>query len=163
MPDEPRAQRRTFASRAEYEDALDLLIERAQRSIQIFDTSLCVAYNSPRRQDALRRFLLSSRLNRLHIVLHDTATVDRNCPRLIILLRQFSHAVAVHCTHAEAKGAYDPFVIGDQKDCVRRFHFDDLRGEVSVADPSAVQVYSERFAELWAASDQALAATTLGL
>jgi hypothetical protein len=149
--------------RKAYEEALDKLLESTQRSVQIFDDALSPAHNSSQRVDALRRLLLLNRSNRVQFVVHNVITVERNCPRLLSLLRQFPHAVAIHCTLPQAKGVYDPFAICDARHCVRRFHFDDLRGELIQNDAVQAGALADRFAELWGASEQGVSATTLGL
>ena len=78
------------------EAALDDILARAQKSVRIFDSALGRDYNSTRRYDALRRFLLSNPRNRLQIVVHDTQSMDRNCPRLLNLLRLHAHAIRAH-------------------------------------------------------------------
>lgn len=163
MTTEDHPSRHPISGRKTYEDALDQLLEIAQRSVQIFDASLSLAYNSPRRVESLRRFLQTSRISRLQIVVHNAKTLDRTCPRLINLLRQFPHAVAINATQEQAKGVYDPFAICDTLNCVRRFHFDDLRGELIYGDTLEAGALAERFAELWSASDPGIAPTTLGL
>jgi hypothetical protein len=106
------------------------ILEKASSRIRIFDHALGSGYNSLRRSDLLRRFLLASRRNSLQIVVHDTRTMDRNCPRILQLLRTYAHAISIHETHPAAKAVYDPFVIVDDRCFVHRFHFDEMRGLV---------------------------------
>jgi len=148
---------------AALETALDRLLGRAQRRLSLFDRQLSPGFSAAARCDLLRTFLLRDRANRIRIVLHDTSTLARDCPRLLRLVRQFSHAIAIHETEPEAKGAYDPFVIGDESDHLHRFHYDDARGLLALDDPQATLPFMQRFEELWAASAAAVSATTLGL
>lgn len=145
------------------EAAIDSILATAAHSIRIFEQSLGRAYNSPQRFDCLRRYILASRRNRLLIVVHDATTMDRNCPRLFQLLKQYSHAVSVHETQASAKGIYDPFVIVDERNLVHRFHYDEMRGLMALDDPIEAHSLTERFNEIWEASSPAVSATTLGL
>ena len=89
---------RKLEGNAAYEDALDELIANAAHTVRIFDRRLTAAFNSPRRYGLLRQLLLAKRSNRVHIVLHETANVTRDCPRLMLLLKQFSHSMAIHQT-----------------------------------------------------------------
>jgi hypothetical protein len=147
----------------EYESGVDEVIRNATSSLRIFDSTLSTGFNSPERHDALRRFLLASRRNTLRIIVHDVQHLDRNCPRLLALLRQLGHAIQIHETHARAKGVYDPFVIADDCHFARRFHFDSGRGLFGQHDPIGARALIEHFEEIWEASSPALSATTLGL
>jgi hypothetical protein len=163
MADHPAPQHTPILGNSEYESAIDAVLARATRSIRIFDHSLGREYNSSRRHDMLRRYLMASRRNRLLIVVHETQSLDRNGPRILNLLKQFSHAISIHETHANAKSVYDPFVIVDDRCFVHRFHFDEMRGLMAIDDPIGTHTLSERFDEIWEASSPAVSATTLGL
>jgi hypothetical protein len=148
---------------AEYQAALDRLLARPQRTLRIFDRQLGRSFNAAVRQDLLRSFLLRSRANRVQIILHDASNLVRDCPRLINLLRQFSHAVAIQETEAHAKRVYDPFALADERDHLHRFHYEDARALLALDDPAGTQPFIDRFAELWEASSPAASGTTLGL
>ncbi len=159
----PNAAYRRFESMREYEAVIDVLIPQTQRTIRIFDRSLSRAYNSSERCGALRRFLLAGRANRLEIVLHDTTTLERDCPRVLDLLRLFSTAVKVHETLKAAKHVYDPFAIFDASHYVHRFHYNHLRAAQGSNDVNGAQLLLDRFAEIWEASAPAVSANTTGL
>ncbi len=152
-----------FTGNTEYQDYVDEVISLAQYEIRIFDQQLEKAFNSPERYDALRHFLLSSRRNRLRIAVHDASKMERDCPRMLELLRSFNHAMTIHETMPEAKNVYDLFVIADETHSVRRFHFNDLRGLYARDDPIEAHTLVERFEEIWEASAPAVAPTTIGL
>ena len=155
--------RRPLSGASEYEAALDEIIAKAGSTLRVFDHTLSTAYNSPRRHEALRRFLLASRRNVVRIVVHEPAHLDRNCPRLLALLRQSGHAIRIHETHPTAKSVYDPFAVADDRFFVHRFHFEELRGLSAFDDPIGAHALIERFEEIWEASSPAVGATTLGL
>jgi hypothetical protein len=159
----PQPQHQKLSGNAEYESAVDAVLGRPQRTLRIFDRQLGGGYNSTKRHDLLRTFLLRSRTNRLYIVLHDASGLVRDCPRLINLLRQFPDAIAINETEPQAKGVYDPFALADERDYVHRFHYDDSRSLLALDDPQGALGLSERFQELWEASFPAVSATTLGL
>ena len=159
----PNAVYRRFEGMREYEALIDQLIPQTQRTIRIFDKSLSRAYNSPQRFEALRKFLLASRANRLMIVLHQTATVERDCPRVIELLRQFATAVKINETLKPAKQIYDPFVIFDATQYLHRFHYEHLRAAQGMNDVLGAQQLLDRYVEIWDASAPAVAANTTGL
>ena len=163
MSEDPLPEQRKIEGNAEYESALDALLARPGRQLRIFDRQLGTAYNSVHRYEHLRRFLFASRTNRLQIAVHDASNLQRDCPRLMNLLRQFSHAMSINETEPQAKGVYDPFAVMDERDYVHRFHYDDMRGLLGLDDVANARVFVQRFEELWEASSPAAAATTLGL
>jgi uncharacterized protein YeeX (DUF496 family) len=154
---------RHFEGREDYETAVDELLPCAQSRVWIFEPQLGTRFNSIRRQDVLRSFLLARRANQLKILVHDASAVIRNCARLTQLLRQFSHAIFVHETSEEAKHIYDPFCVTDSRCYVRRFHYDDFRGVTSTEDEATAIELSRRFEEMWELSFPAVTATLLGL
>jgi hypothetical protein len=158
---EPSHQR--FDSNADYEAALDQVISCARRSLRIFDKTLSREYNSVRRYELLRGFLLASRGNRLLIAVHHAEAIRRDCPRLVNLLHQFSHAISVHRTLPAAKRAYDPFMLADEEHYAHRFHYDQPGSVLSLGDLAGGRELYERFEEIWEASTPAVTATTLGL
>jgi len=160
---EPSPVQRPLDGVRDFEAAVDQVIGKATASLLVFDTTLSSAFNSPVRHDMLRTFLLASRRNALRIVVHDASHLDRNCPRLLMLLRQLGHAIHIHETHPVAKAIYDPFVVADDRHFARRFHFDETRGLFGQHDPIGARALIERFEEIWEASSPALSATTLGL
>ncbi len=163
MSEEKSPVQTNFTGKDAYEDFIDEVITLAQYELRIFEQQLGIAYNSRARHDALRHFLLSSQRSRLRIIVHDVATIEGDCPRMLELLRTFTHAVAIHETQPQAKSVYDPFVVADESHSVRRFHFDNLRGLYARDDPIEAHTLVERFEEIWEASAPAVNATTIGL
>lgn len=153
-----------FETLSEYRMAIDRAVLAARRTIRIFDRSLEGAgFNDAARFEALRTFLLSGRDRRLDFVLHDVDHVQRYCPRLLSLLRQFSHAVNIHQTTSEARGVYDGILVADDAHYVHLFHFDHPRGEWVLNDLAKTQPLLRRLEAIWQASVPAVSATTLGL
>ncbi len=163
MAETPAPQHTPILGNAEYEAALDSILEKPQKTVRIFENSLSRGYNSPRRYDLLRAFLRANPRNRLQIVAHETQSIDRVCPRLLNLLRLHAHAISIHETHQAAKAVYDPFAVVDDLHYVHRFHFEEMRGVLALNDPIGTHTFIERFGEIWEASSAAVSATTLGL
>jgi len=156
-------QQRAVDGNRDYDAALDLLLARPQRTLRIFDRQLNASYNSLQRCELLRAFLLRNRANRVFVVVHDAGNLTRDCPRLLNLLRQFSHAVTVHETDGEGKRACDPIALADERDYLHRFHYDQPRALLALDDPQGAHGLLQRFQEIWEASVPAVSATTLGL
>jgi len=163
MAEADSPQQTPLTGSAAIEQALDDVFARAQKTVRIFDNALGRDYNSTTRFESLRKFLLSSPRNRLLIVVHNSQTIERNCPRLLNLLRLHAHAISIHETHQAARAVYDPFAVVDDRHHVHRFHFEQTRGVLSVDDPIGTHSFIERFGEIWESSSPAVSATTLGL
>ena len=159
----PNAEYRRFEGLREYETLIDSLIPQTQRAIRVFDKTLSRAWNALHRYEALRQFLLASRSNRLMIVLHEADHIERQCPRMIELARQFSSTVKIHQTLRPARHVYDPFVIFDATHYLHRFHVDHLRAALGTNDVIGAQQLLDRFAEIWEASAPAVSADKTGL
>jgi hypothetical protein len=147
----------------DYEAAIDRILALALGQVRIFDRRLSRAYNDSARIELMRALLLSNRSSRIHIVTHDASNIRTDCARLVVLQRQFGHAVAIHRTQSLARGVYDPFVIIDGSHYARRFHYNGARGVIAVNDPEGAGDLVQRFNEIWEASQPAVTATTLGL
>ena len=156
-------QHTPIVGNAAYAAALDTILGRPKRIVRIFENVLGSDYNTTRRFELLRAFLLANPRNRLQIVAHDVQSLDRNCPRLLNLLRLHAHAISIHETHQAAKAVYDPFAVVDDLHYVHRFHFEEMRGLLALEDPIGTHTFIERFGEIWEASSPAVSATTLGL
>lgn len=149
---------------ADYIAALDTLCGLAQHDLFVFEKDFeNIGFNSEARYNTLRTFLLSSPANRLHLVAHNTRPLVLYCPRLMTLLRQFSHSMHIYLTPKHLLNVTEPFSVADESHYVRRFHFDDPRGILAQHDPAGARVLKSRFEEIWAASHPAVSPTTLGL
>jgi len=147
----------------DYESAIDRIFGLTLGRIRIFDRRLGRAYNSAARIEVLRGLLLANKSSRIQIVVHEADNIRTDCPRLVVLQRQFGHAVAIHRTQSLARGVYDPFCIADGSHYARRFHYDSPRGVLVLNDPEFAGDLVQRFQEIWEASQPAVTGTRLGL
>ena len=159
----PNAEYRRFEGMREYEAIIDGLVPQTQSIIRVFDNSLSSEWNTLQRYEALRRFLLANRTNRLLIVVHDAEPIEGERPRLVDLVRQFGTSVKIHQTLSLAKQVYDPFVVFDATHYVHRFHYRYLRAAQGTNDLVGTQQLLDRYAEIWEASAPAVTAGTSGL
>lgn len=161
-PSEPSY--RHITGTAESLAAVEEVISAAQRTIRIFDITLANrGFNSPARADHLREFLVRGRAHRLQIALHETDGLERECPRLLVLLRQFPMSIEIHRTIAQARNAMDPFVVADDHSVWHQMHFEQPRAIVALHSPTDAMPIAQRFDEIWDLSEPAVSATTLGL
>lgn len=153
-----------FDTLNEYHAALNLVIQRAEKNLNIFDFNLADSgYNSPQRFQLLYDFLLADRNNQLIIILHDTDYLAKYCPRIMSLLTRFSHAIDIRQTREHVKHIHDTFTLADNRHCVHRFHYDHPKCRLVLDDIQGCAPFAQRFNELEEASDEALPPTTLGL
>ncbi len=148
----------------DYMVALDTLCGLAQRSLYLFEKDFDgIGFNSEARHDTLRAFLLANPMNRLHLLAHDTGPLVKNCPRMMMLLRQFSYSMHIYRTPDHLRRVSEPFAVADEQHYVRRFHFDDPRGMLARHDAEGARTLQSRFLEMWSVSRPGASATTLGL
>lgn len=159
---EPEYQR--FDGEAEFQRAVDRLLEHPARELRIFDPDLAaLRLNSPGRIAQLDRFLRGSRTRRIQIVVHRTEHLTRHCPRMMGLLKLFNHAIQINQTHEEIRGLQDAFMVLDAAHYLRRPVAELLRGGLGLHDETEALGMRSRFMEIWAASFPGVASTTLGL
>jgi hypothetical protein len=163
-PQNAALQHTMLNGEAEYEAAIDTVIANAEHILHIFDPDLGAGgYNTAKRCEALRAFLMKNRANRLIMVLHETDFLTRQCPRLMQLLKLYSHAISILQTQEHGRVAGDPLVIADATHYVHRFHSGSARALLALRDPAGARQLDERFGQLQEASSPAIFAVTLGL
>jgi len=159
---EPRALE--LASVAEQSAAIDELIGLARHRIRVFDHDLSqTGWSQSSRADRLAAFLREASGRRLDIIVHDTHYLESACPRVLKLLRTFSHVMTIYRTGREARLATDPLFIVDDKHYLHRFHFDQPRAAMGIHQPEPARSLASRFEEIWATGEPGLNATVLGL
>ncbi len=149
---------------ADYIEALNTLCGLATRSLCVFEQDFDgIGFNSEKRYGILRSFLIASPYNRLYLLAHDTRYLAHDCPRMGMLLRQFSHNMQIYRTPKHMLNISEPFAVADEAHYVRRFHFEDTRGVLAQNDAQGARPLHSQFSEMWAASRPGLSATTTGL
>ncbi len=157
-------QHTLFDGAADYIAALDTVCASAQHTLNIFDKDFSdVGFNAESRCDTLRHFLLGSVNNRLQLLAHDPQYLVRYCPRVMTLLRDFSHSMAIYQTPLHLRNVTEPFAVADSAHYVRRYHFDDSRGLLARNDPEGARLLNSRFQEMWQSSHPGATPTRLGL
>jgi hypothetical protein len=160
----PQKPTQPFSSRSEHQAAVGDIFGSVRRELRIFDQHCRdLGLNSPDRFETMRQFLLANRAHRIFIVVHDTTYLAAHCPRMAILMRQFSHAIFINRTRKELRGLSDNFIVADEQGFLKQFHHEHPRGVVGVEQPIETQTLLMRFHEIWENSTPGLAATTLGL
>jgi hypothetical protein len=160
----PEPTYRKLASLAESQAAIDEVIASAHTTLRIFDFRLGPrGFNSRERVERLRDFIVAGRSHRVLIALHEPETLERECPRLLQLLRQFPMSIEIHRTLAQARNAHDPFIVADDHSVWHQLHYEQLRAIVAIHSAADASPIAQRFDEIWEQSEPAVSATTLGL
>ncbi len=160
--DEPTYER--FDTRAEYQEAVDRLLEQPGRELRIFDPDgASLLLNDPVRIGRLEQFLQASRTRRLYIAVHNTDHIQRQCPRMMSLLARYAHAIQVNRTHEEIREVQDAFLVLDASHYLRRPVAAFFRGAIGLADENEGLSMRSRFMEIWNASYPAVSSATTGL
>jgi hypothetical protein len=160
----PEPRNLALTTVAEQVAAIDELIALARQRIRVFDQDLSqTGWSQAARVDRLAAFLGGMRGRRLDIIVHDTTFLETACPRMLNLLRTYSHAMTIYRTGTEARLATDPLLIVDDQHFLHRFHFAQPRAAMGIAQPDQTQPLANRFDEIWATGEPGINATVLGL
>jgi hypothetical protein len=160
----PKPSYKPISGIAESLAAIDEVVSAARTAIRIFDVSLSNrGFNSPGLIDKLRQFVAAGRAHRVFIALHEPQLLERENPRLLMLLRQFPMSIEIHRTLSEARDAKDPFVVADDHSVWHQHHFQQPRAIVALHSPADAMPIMQRFEEIWQLSEPAVSATTTGL
>lgn len=148
----------------EYVAALDSLCKLARHNLYLFEKDFDgLGYNNEERYTTLRNFLLANPAHRLFVLAHDMRYLSTQCPRMMMLLKQFGTGMFIYQTPQNLRHITEPFSVADESNYVRRFHFDDPRGILAQHDPEKARALKSRFLEMWASSHPAVSSTKLGL
>lgn len=164
MPSIINPDYRLLASEADYRQACDTVIGRAQRDIAIFDRNLLpLRLSESSRIEKLAAFLRADETRRIRVVIHDPDDLEKNAPRLIQLVARFSHAIEVRQSPDNLRHLADTHLLADDEHGVRRFQFDLPRSALILDDSTYISPWRLRFDELWGLSHPCLKLNTTGL
>ncbi|MSQ88335.1 MAG: hypothetical protein EXR32_03540 [Betaproteobacteria bacterium] len=153
-----------FESEGDFQKALDRLLEQRGRELRVFDPDLkALRLNLPARVAQLENFLRANRSHRIYIVVHHTEHLTRQCPRMMELLKRFTHAIQINRTHEEIRNLQDAFLVLDAQHYLRRPVAERLRGAIGLHDETEALAMRSRFHEIWGASYPGVSSAILGL
>jgi hypothetical protein len=165
MSDEkPKIEYQRFESQGDFQLALDRFLEQPGRELRLFDPDLkSLQLNSPARIAQLEKFLRASRTRKIYIAVHNTEHLTRYCPRMMELLKLFTHSIQINRTHEEISNLQDAFLVLDAQHYLRRPVAVHFRGAIGLHDETEALSMRSRFQEIWSASYPGVASTTVGL
>jgi hypothetical protein len=144
--------------------AIDEVVGKARRNLRVFDNALKDrGFNSPARFATLSDFLRRDRANQLLIALHETDGLELDCPRLLVLLRQFPDSIKINRTVGVAQQANDPFILADQAHFWHKLHYEHPRSILSLNSPADAKPLLDRFDEIWESTEHAVSPSPAGL
>ena len=154
-----------FHTHADYLTALDALIAEAQWRLRFYDATLEKGgFNAAVRYERLRAFCLGGGAQRrIEILLDDPVHVQTQCPRLMNLLRDFSHVVEIRQTESEIELLAHSFALADRSVWLTRFDKDALPGQWARDDAAGAVLLHQEFEQLWQRAIPNVSASTLGL
>ena len=162
--EKPKTEYQRFESDGDFQKALERFLEQPGRELRLFDPDLkSLRLNSPARIAQLENFLRGSRTRKIYIVVHDTDHLTRQCPRMMGLLKLFTHAIEINRTHEEIRNLQDAFLVLDAQHYLRRPVAELFRGAIGLHDETEALAMRSRFQEIWGSSYPGVSSATLGL
>lgn len=153
-----------FHTHADYQAALDALIVAAQWRLRLYDATLeMVGLDEVTRYQQLRAFCLGNPQRRIEILLDDPTYVQTHCPRLMNLLRDFSHVLEIRQTESESERPAYAFVLADRGWWLRRFDKYALPGEWASYDAAGAVLLHQAFEQHWHRAIPNVSVSTLEL
>ena len=153
-----------FHTHADYLAALDALITTAQWRLRFYDATLEKAgLNALARYQQLRAFCLGNPQRRIEILLDDPAYVQTHNPRLMSLLRDFSHVLEIRQTDSESERPAYAFALADRGGWLKCFDKNAHPGEWAGDDAASAVLLHQTFEQLWQRSIPNVSVSTLGL
>lgn len=164
MTENPLVANQVLLGESAYATAIDIVIAKAESELMIFDDNLEKGdYQSLNRFHLMHNFLSKNPQSKLTIILHRVDFFKKDCPRLLSLLKVYSHKMTVYTSNNEAKIAKDTLVIADKKHYVRRFHIDQARFKYHLDDVESSASIVSRFNALLEHTQETITSTNLGL
>lgn len=158
---------RITESTTEANEAIEVVTSLATREMCLFDATPHAlrdkGFGSAARIEKLREILRITRSHRLRIVLHETAGIETELPRLLNLQTQFSGQIAIHRSAGRAREARDSLAIADDSHFWRKLHVEHPRSVVSLHSAKDAKPICERFEEIWESSEPTVFGSSLGL
>ncbi len=158
---------RVMDTNTEAREAIASVIASATQEIMIFDRSPITLrerdIGRPEPIDKMRTLLLGGKYRKIRIALQEVQGLESELPRLIALLGQFGGQVLVHRVTGAARQVQDVLILADQHSVWRKPVYSHPRSVMNFADEVSVKPYAERFEELWAESELAIADRQSGL
>ncbi len=142
--------------------ALNDLIDRTERTLDVFDHSLALQdWGSRARCEALQRAALSRHVS-VRILVVDAHYVSTQAPRLLTLLKTIGHRVTIVASDAHEVPECD-YAVADRQHFLFRPISVQSNGTLNFGNPAKSMVYADSFHVLWEQGGQRIFPEALGL
>lgn len=153
-----------FVTPSECRAAFDAVLARAPRELRLYDRDLDLwQLDDATRHAALRALCVAGGGRRIECLLDDTTHVARTLPRLMQLIRDFSHVLVVRQADPHAPRPDHACVLANRHDVVFRADKNAPQGALHLDDPARAIALHQAFEAQWQRAQAPLSATTLGL
>ena len=142
--------------------ALDELIAKTDRTLDVFDQSLALQdWGTRARCDALKTAMMDRRVH-VRMLIVDSKMVTGELPRLLQMLKSLGHQISIV---AAPEGTFPAsnFVVADQQHLLFRPNSVRSMGSLHFHNPYKSMVYSQSFEVLWQQGGQRVFAEAFGL
>lgn len=147
-----------------YNQAISLIIARAQHQLLIFDQDLRHGdFSSVAKYQLLKKFLSVNIASEITIILQDEDYFQHKCPRLNELLRVYQHRFTVCVTNSNVKNIKECFIVADGAHYIKRIHIDQARFRYAFNDKLSCEILHNKFLELVATNEKNISISVLGL
>lgn len=154
----------TFETPAEYQAAFDTLLTHAPRQLRLYDHDLSLLdIDDQARHASLRVLCVAGGGRRIELLLDEIQHVARKHPRLLQLVRDFSHVIEIRQADPLAPRPDQAFVLVDRRGVVLRADKAVVHGTLHLDDPRTATALNQDFEAMWQRSQASVTATTLGL
>ncbi len=142
--------------------ALNDLIDRTERSLDVFDHSLALQdWGSRARCEALQRAALIRHVN-VRILVVDSHVVSTQVPRLLTLLKTIGHRVTIVVSDAHEVPECS-YAVADRQHFLFRPISVQSQGTLNFVNPAKSMGYADSFHVLWEQGGQRIFPEALGL
>jgi hypothetical protein len=154
----------TFETPAEFRAAFDTLLAATPRQLRLYDHDLSLfEIDHQPRHASLRALCVAGGGRRIELLLDDIRRVARDHPRLMQLVRDFSHVIEIRQADPDAPRPDQAFVLADRHGVLIRADKAAVHGTLHPDDPASATPLHQSFEGMWQRAPAGVSATTLGL
>jgi len=154
----------SFETPSEFRAAFDTLLAHTLRQLRVYDHDLnLLELDHLPRHEALRALCVAGGGRRIELLLDDPHRIALGCPRLMQLVRDFSHVIEIRQADPDAPRPDQAFVLADRHGVIVRADKAAVHGTLHLDDAHDAVVLHQSFEAMWQRSQTHVSATTLGL
>ena len=154
----------TTTSLIEARAAMVQVFAVAQKNLKIFLPDLSdIAFKDSQTVKVLESLLIGKPNNKIEVILHNADNLERECPRLLSVLRRHTDNFLIYQTMQSAKNASDGLVIADDHSSWHKLHYEHPKVIAVFNDKNTTMPLLSRFNEILDSAERAVVTTVLGL